>query len=101
MIRFINLTSLNLGILVVIVSIFGLIIQRVHFLMALLCLESIMLGLFFFFAKLLFIRELETYLSFILLTFRACEACVGLALLVSLARIFGKDFLRIISLHKC
>lgn len=101
MIRFTNLISVYFGVLVVFVSIVTLRVQRTHFLIALLCLEAIMLGLFYFLAKLLFMGSLEIYLSFVLLTFRACEACVGLALLVSLARIFGKDYLRIISLHKC
>ena len=101
MIRFTSLISINLGILVVFISIITLAIQRVHFLITLICLEAMMLGLFFLLAKLLFFRGLEIYLSFILLTFSACEACIGLALLISLARMFGKDYLRTVSLHKC
>ena len=101
MTSFTNLISLNFGGLVVAASILRLVLQRIHFLIALLCLECIILGLFYSFAKLLFFRSIEIYLSFILLTFSACEACVGLALLVSLARIFGKDFFRVICLHKC
>nr|AAR13395.1 NADH dehydrogenase subunit 4L [Phoronis architecta] len=96
-----NLMPLNLGLMVVCLSILTLVIQRMHFMMALLSLEAMMLGLFFLLGQLLYYSAMEIYLSFILLTFSACEACLGLALLVSLARMFGKDYLSIISLHKC
>nr|YP_010133530.1 NADH dehydrogenase subunit 4L [Moenkhausia sanctaefilomenae]QWM92541.1 NADH dehydrogenase subunit 4L [Moenkhausia sanctaefilomenae] len=81
----------------------GLAFHRTHLLSALLCLEGMMLSLFITMA--LWTLQLEsTTLStapMLLLTFSACEASVGLALLVATARTHGTDNLQNLNLLQC
>nr|UDN39082.1 NADH dehydrogenase subunit 4L [Hyphessobrycon flammeus] len=81
----------------------GLAFHRTHLLSALLCLEGMMLSLFI--ALALWTLQLEsTSLSatpMFLLTFSACEASVGLALLVATARTHGTDHLQSLNLLQC
>ena len=60
-----------------------------------------MLALFSFllFGLFLYIRGL--YLVLILISFGACEAAVGLALLVCLIRRHGNDFVSSITIYEC
>lgn len=78
---------------VICVSMFSVFIQRVHLLIVLLCLEIIILGLFFFSCVYFGISSGSCYISLVLLTFAACEASVGLSLLVALIRSHGKDLM--------
>nr|YP_009685720.1 NADH dehydrogenase subunit 4L [Aphyosemion cognatum]QDX07531.1 NADH dehydrogenase subunit 4L [Aphyosemion cognatum] len=81
----------------------GLTFHRTHLLSALLCLEGMMLSLFI--ALSLWSMQLNS-INFatsplILLAFSACEASVGLALLVATARTHGSDRLNTLNLLQC
>nr|YP_004123326.1 NADH dehydrogenase subunit 4L [Paranemertes cf. peregrina SCS-2010]ADD62159.1 NADH dehydrogenase subunit 4L [Paranemertes cf. peregrina SCS-2010] len=89
-----------LGMISIFISMFIFIIQRFHFLMSLLCLEFMVLGLFFCSLS-VYSWKGESFLVFILLSFAACEAALGLGLLVSLIRSHGSDFLKVVSLYEC
>nr|YP_001994413.1 NADH dehydrogenase subunit 4L [Bathyprion danae]BAG49353.1 NADH dehydrogenase subunit 4L [Bathyprion danae] len=86
-----------------ILGLMGLAFHRTHLLSALLCLEGMMLSLFV--ALSLWALQLETtgYSSapMLLLAFSACEASVGLALLVATARTHGTDHLQSLNLLQC
>nr|QDE12572.1 NADH dehydrogenase subunit 4L [Paracheirodon axelrodi]BAO25523.1 NADH dehydrogenase subunit 4L [Paracheirodon axelrodi] len=81
----------------------GLAFHRTHLLSALLCLEGMMLSLFI--ALALWTLQLESSSSsaapMLLLTFSACEASMGLALLVATARTHGTDRLQSLNLMQC
>nr|YP_009178016.1 NADH dehydrogenase subunit 4L [Paracheirodon innesi]AJW75307.1 NADH dehydrogenase subunit 4L [Paracheirodon innesi]ALN96906.1 NADH dehydrogenase subunit 4L [Paracheirodon innesi]BAK42233.1 NADH dehydrogenase subunit 4L [Paracheirodon innesi] len=81
----------------------GLAFHRTHLLSALLCLEGMMLSLFI--AMALWTLQLESSSSsaapMLLLTFSACEASMGLALLVATARTHGTDRLQSLNLLQC
>lgn len=74
-------------------------LQRVHLLGALLRLEIIILGLFFFFSLLSSVMGGEAYLGLIILTFGVCEARLGLALFVRMVRSHGVDYVTIFCLN--
>nr|YP_009685980.1 NADH dehydrogenase subunit 4L [Aphyosemion cameronense]QDW10496.1 NADH dehydrogenase subunit 4L [Aphyosemion cameronense] len=81
----------------------GLTFHRTHLLSALLCLEGMMLSLFI--ALSLWSMQLNS-INFsasplLLLAFSACEASVGLALLVATARTHGSDRLNTLNLLQC
>nr|YP_010451184.1 NADH dehydrogenase subunit 4L [Acentronura tentaculata]UTV00965.1 NADH dehydrogenase subunit 4L [Acentronura tentaculata] len=81
----------------------GLSFHRTHLLSALLCLEGMMLSLYV--ALSLWTLQLES-INFspspmILLTFSACEASVGLALLVATSRTHGTDHLKALNILQC
>ena len=89
-----------IGVFTVLMSIFVFIIQRFHYIIRLLCLEIIILGLFLLTLRIFSFKN-EGFLVFVLLTFAACEAAIGLSLLVSLIRSHGSDFFRLISVYEC
>ena len=78
----------------------GLAFHRTHLLSALLCLEGMILSLFI--ALSMWALQLETTefstAPILLLAFSACEASVGLALLVATSRAYGADHLQSLSL---
>nr|YP_004347909.1 NADH dehydrogenase subunit 4L [Pao cochinchinensis]BAK09894.1 NADH dehydrogenase subunit 4L [Pao cochinchinensis]BCL66013.1 NADH dehydrogenase subunit 4L [Pao suvattii] len=81
----------------------GLAFHRTHLLSALLCLEGMMLSLFI--ALSLWALQLSS-ISFspapmLLLAFSACEASIGLALMVATARTHGSDHLQNLNLLQC
>nr|YP_004347634.1 NADH dehydrogenase subunit 4L [Carinotetraodon lorteti]BAK09803.1 NADH dehydrogenase subunit 4L [Carinotetraodon lorteti] len=81
----------------------GLAFHRTHLLSALLCLEGMMLSLFI--ALSLWILQLSSInfssAPMLLLAFSACEASVGLALMVATARTHGSDHLQSLNLLQC
>nr|WNH21499.1 NADH dehydrogenase subunit 4L [Stegastes variabilis] len=81
----------------------GLAFHRTHLLSALLCLEGMMLSLYI--ALSLWTLQLNSAnfaaSPMILLAFSACEASVGLALLVATARTHGTDRLQNLNLLQC
>ena len=89
------------GIIVVCISIITLFIQRIHLLIVLLCLEIVILGLFFFSCSYFGLCRGSCYVAFVLLRFAACEARVGLSLLVALIRSHGKDFISLFCGFRC
>nr|YP_009974376.1 NADH dehydrogenase subunit 4L [Nematobrycon palmeri]QNH95233.1 NADH dehydrogenase subunit 4L [Nematobrycon palmeri] len=81
----------------------GLAFHRTHLLSALLCLEGMMLSLFIALALWALQLESTTFSAapMLLLTFSACEASVGLALLVATTRTHGTDHLQNLNLLQC
>nr|YP_010406850.1 NADH dehydrogenase subunit 4L [Parupeneus pleurostigma]URF19482.1 NADH dehydrogenase subunit 4L [Parupeneus pleurostigma]WNH17624.1 NADH dehydrogenase subunit 4L [Parupeneus pleurostigma] len=81
----------------------GLAFNRVHLLSALLCLEVMMLSLFLAFSLWALHLDASSFSTapLLLLAFSACEASVGLALLVATARTHGTDRLQNLNLLQC
>nr|YP_009510324.1 NADH dehydrogenase subunit 4L [Neocyema erythrosoma]BBA85505.1 NADH dehydrogenase subunit 4L [Neocyema erythrosoma] len=96
--------SLHLGIpLTFILAILGLALHRKYLLSALLCLEAMMLTLYLTAA----INPLQTQAAMqsstpiMILAFSACEATVGLALLVATSRTHGTTLLKMLNMLQC
>nr|YP_010892952.1 NADH dehydrogenase subunit 4L [Lampris incognitus]WJQ22787.1 NADH dehydrogenase subunit 4L [Lampris incognitus]WNH36956.1 NADH dehydrogenase subunit 4L [Lampris incognitus] len=81
----------------------GLAFHRTHLLSALLCLEGMMLSLFIALAIWALQFNVIGYSTtpMFLLSLSACEASVGLALLVATARTHGTDRLQSLNLLQC
>nr|AIY72694.1 NADH dehydrogenase subunit 4L [Planiliza affinis] len=81
----------------------GLAFNRAHLLSALLCLEGMLLSLFI--ALSVWTLQLNamnfSIAPMVLLTFSACEASAGLALLIATARTHGTDRLKSFNLLQC
>lgn len=78
------------------------IINNSHFLLSLLCLEGIILRLVIFVPHVISsINIASTPLALIILTFGACEARLGLRIIVKMSRHYGSDTLRNLSINKC
>ncbi len=92
--------SFFIGVLTIVIRIFVFVVQRFHYMMSLLCLEFMIIGLFLC-ALRVYSWKGEGFLVFVLLSFAACEAAVGLGLLVRLIRSHGRDFFRLISVYEC
>nr|QBA55911.1 NADH dehydrogenase subunit 4 [Pithecopus megacephalus] len=81
----------------------GLSFNRTHLLSALLCLESMMLAIFIG----LSLWALKSLLvspmlySLVMLTMSACEAGLGLSLMIATARTHGSDNLNTLNLLQC
>nr|AFO38082.1 NADH dehydrogenase subunit 4L [Hoplobatrachus rugulosus] len=80
----------------------GLSFHRMHLLSALLCLEGMMLTIFM--ALSLWPTQLNSsalMAPLIMLTMSACEAGLGLALMIATARSHGSDNLKTLNLLQC
>nr|WNH37634.1 NADH dehydrogenase subunit 4L [Hygophum macrochir] len=86
-----------------ILGLMGLAFHRTHLLSALLCLEGMMLSLFIALSIWALQLGATSYSAtpMLLLAFSACEASVGLALLVATARTHGTDRLQSLNLLRC
>jgi len=82
-------------------SILALAIQQKHLLRCLLRLEAITLTLFIFFLGERGINNFERFAVLIFITLAACEASLGLVVLVSLIRTHGNDYVYRYNLQKC
>nr|YP_001650848.1 NADH dehydrogenase subunit 4L [Oostethus brachyurus]BAF74985.1 NADH dehydrogenase subunit 4L [Oostethus brachyurus] len=86
-----------------ILALTGLSFHRTHLLSALLCLEGMMLSLYLAFS--LWTLQLDSPASssapMLLLAFSACEAAIGLALLVATSRTHGTDRLQALNILQC
>nr|YP_009990904.1 NADH dehydrogenase subunit 4L [Bucco capensis]QNN84270.1 NADH dehydrogenase subunit 4L [Bucco capensis] len=84
-------------------SALGLTFHRTHLISALLCLESMMLSMYI----ILSLWPVEnqattpTLTPILMLTFSACEAGTGLAMLVTSTRTHGSDHLHNLNLLQC
>nr|YP_009158948.1 NADH dehydrogenase subunit 4L [Eozapus setchuanus]AIG99662.1 NADH dehydrogenase subunit 4L [Eozapus setchuanus] len=84
-------------------ALLGALLYRSHMMSTLLCLEGMMLSIF----VLSSINALNSHniLSFMLpvviLVFAACEAAIGLALLVMISNTYGNDYVQNLSLLQC
>lgn len=74
---------------------------RKQFLVSLLSLELVVLGLFLGVSFFIRIISHPVSISFYLLVFGACEARLGLRLLVGMVRLVGGDMLRLLRVVKC
>nr|AEL04123.1 NADH dehydrogenase subunit 4L [Aotus nancymaae] len=84
-------------------SLLGLLIYRSHLMSSLLCLEGMMLSLFIM-ATLTTLNmhlTLMYMMPVVLLVFAACEAAVGLALLVLISNLYGLDYVQNLNLLQC
>lgn len=74
---------------------------RKQFLLRLLSLEFLVLSLFLGFVGVLRRMGVSVSVTFYLLVLGACEATLGLCLLVGFVRLLGRDMLRQVRLIKC
>nr|QKI36931.1 NADH dehydrogenase subunit 4L [Rigidipenna inexpectata] len=86
-----------------IVSSLGLTFHRTHLISALLCLESMMLSMFIALSTWPIENQTatSTTVPLFMLTFSACEAGTGLAMLVASTRTYGSDHLHNLNLLQC
>nr|YP_007626259.1 NADH dehydrogenase subunit 4L [Kobus ellipsiprymnus]YP_007626467.1 NADH dehydrogenase subunit 4L [Oreotragus oreotragus]AEP21541.1 NADH dehydrogenase subunit 4L [Kobus ellipsiprymnus]AEP21853.1 NADH dehydrogenase subunit 4L [Oreotragus oreotragus] len=85
------------------VSLAGLLMYRSHLMSSLLCLEGMMLSLFIM-ATLMILNShftLASMMPIILLVFAACEAALGLSLLVMVSNTYGTDYVQNLNLLQC
>nr|YP_009368031.1 NADH dehydrogenase subunit 4L [Lepilemur ankaranensis]ADP68071.1 NADH dehydrogenase subunit 4L [Lepilemur ankaranensis] len=85
------------------IALTGMLVFRSHLMSSLLCLEGMMLSMFIL--SILFIMNLHYTVSFImpilLLVLGACEAAIGLALLVMVSNTYGLDHVQNLNLLQC
>nr|BDQ43793.1 NADH dehydrogenase subunit 4L [Metaphire megascolidioides] len=97
-----NNTALTIMCLLPILAMTNMLFNQSHFLMTLLSLEGITLSLVLFVPLMLMnCTASNTSMSVILLTFGACEASLGLGLMVSMSRSYGNDMLKSLTSTKC
>nr|UPU97358.1 NADH dehydrogenase subunit 4L [Sicista betulina] len=84
-------------------ALLGTLMFRTHLMSTLLCLEGMMLSIFVLTS--IMTLNLHNILSFIypvvILVFAACEAAVGLALLVMISNSYGNDYVQNLNLLQC
>ena len=96
------ITTLTIcALLGVLMSILTVCFQYKHLLSLLLALEAITLSLFILLLAKLRVARGEGYISLGLITLGACEASLSLAVLVSLIRTHGNDYVRSFNTYKC
>nr|WBR37894.1 NADH dehydrogenase subunit 4L [Aonyx cinereus] len=86
-----------------ILSLMGLLIYRSHLMSSLLCLEGMMLSLFIMMTVTILANHftLASMAPIILLVFAACEAALGLSLLVMVSNTYGTDHVQNLNLLQC
>nr|YP_007624972.1 NADH dehydrogenase subunit 4L [Pseudoryx nghetinhensis]ABP38139.1 NADH dehydrogenase subunit 4L [Pseudoryx nghetinhensis] len=84
-------------------SLVGLLMYRSHLMSSLLCLEGMMLSLFIMAALTILNLHftLASMMPIILLVFAACEAALGLSLLVMVSNTYGTDYVQNLNLLQC
>nr|NP_008759.1 NADH dehydrogenase subunit 4L [Cavia porcellus]YP_009755714.1 NADH dehydrogenase subunit 4L [Cavia aperea]AJE26525.1 NADH dehydrogenase subunit 4L [Cavia porcellus]QIQ22940.1 NADH dehydrogenase subunit 4L [Cavia porcellus]QIQ22954.1 NADH dehydrogenase subunit 4L [Cavia aperea]CAB51826.1 NADH dehydrogenase subunit 4L [Cavia porcellus] len=85
------------------ISFLGTMLYRSHMMSTLLCLEGMMLSTFIF-GSLVMLNShylLSFAIPIIMLVFAACEAAVGLALLVMISNTYGIDYVQNLNLLQC
>nr|APH08632.1 NADH dehydrogenase subunit 4L [Conus ventricosus]ATZ70975.1 NADH dehydrogenase subunit 4L [Conus (Lautoconus) sp. MNCN 95094]WIM50639.1 NADH dehydrogenase subunit 4L [Conus ventricosus]WIM50743.1 NADH dehydrogenase subunit 4L [Conus ventricosus]WIM50795.1 NADH dehydrogenase subunit 4L [Conus ventricosus] len=90
-----------LSIFGVLVSLLTLSLQYKHLLSILLSLEAVTMSLFVLMFSMSSNITLMGETSLILITLGACEASLGLAILVAIIRAEGNDYVSSFSMHKC
>nr|AKP94178.1 NADH dehydrogenase subunit 4L [Spermophilus dauricus] len=85
------------------VSLLGMFVYRSHLMSSLLCLEGMMLSMFVLCSLLTmnFHFSLSFMIPITLLVFAACEAAVGLALLVMVSNTYGLDYIQNLNVLQC
>nr|QLD20970.1 NADH dehydrogenase subunit 4L [Melanoperdix niger]QXU60211.1 NADH dehydrogenase subunit 4L [Melanoperdix niger] len=84
-------------------STLGLAFHRTHLISALLCLESMMLSMFIPLSIWSVENQIPSFtlVPILMLAFSACEASMGLAMLVASTRTHGSDHLHNLNLLQC
>nr|YP_009166984.1 NADH dehydrogenase subunit 4L [Sorex araneus]ALC78973.1 NADH dehydrogenase subunit 4L [Sorex araneus]QEI26104.1 NADH dehydrogenase subunit 4L [Sorex araneus]QEI26273.1 NADH dehydrogenase subunit 4L [Sorex araneus] len=97
-----SLVNMNIA-LAFTVALLGLLMYRSHLMSSLLCLEGMMLTLFIMGTIMILNTHftLASMLPIILLVFAACEAAVGLSLLVMVSNTYGVDYVQNLNLLQC
>nr|YP_010455460.1 NADH dehydrogenase subunit 4L [Carollia castanea]UUA63091.1 NADH dehydrogenase subunit 4L [Carollia castanea] len=97
-----SLTYMNMF-LAFTISLIGLLTYRSHMMSSLLCLEGMMLSLFVMMTVTILTTHLTlaSMLPIILLVFAACEAALGLSLLVMVSTTYGMDHVQNLNLLQC
>nr|AAT35915.1 NADH dehydrogenase subunit 4L [Cheirogaleus major] len=84
-------------------TLLGMLMFRSHLMSSLLCLEGMMLSMFIL--STLLILNMQYTITFmmpiLLLVFAACEAAIGLALLVTVSNTYGLDYIQNLNLLQC
>uniref|UniRef100_A0A7N4NU64 NADH-ubiquinone oxidoreductase chain 4L n=1 Tax=Sarcophilus harrisii TaxID=9305 RepID=A0A7N4NU64_SARHA len=96
--------SININLIVAFtLALIGVLIYRSHLISTLLCLEGIILSLFILITLLIthFHIFSISIMPLILLVFSACEAGIGLALLVKISTTHGNDYIQNLNLLQC
>lgn len=85
------------------VSLLGLLLYRSHLISSLLCLEGIILSMFVMATVIILSAHLtlSSIIPIILLVFAACEAALGLSLLVIVSNTYGVDYVQNLNLLQC
>nr|YP_002120641.1 NADH dehydrogenase subunit 4L [Ailurus fulgens]UOK09282.1 NADH dehydrogenase subunit 4L [Ailurus fulgens]CAM98580.1 NADH dehydrogenase subunit 4L [Ailurus fulgens] len=85
------------------ISFMGLLMYRSHLMSSLLCLEGMMLSLFVMLTITILSNHftLASMIPIILLVFAACEAALGLSLLVMVSNTYGTDYVQNLNLLQC
>nr|CCK73170.1 ND4L [Graphiurus kelleni] len=84
-------------------SLLGVLMYRSHLMSSLLCLEGMMLSMFIINSAIIINMHfsLAFMMPIILLVFAACEAAVGLGLLVMVSNSYGMDYVRNLNVLQC
>nr|UQS79797.1 NADH dehydrogenase subunit 4L [Urocyon cinereoargenteus] len=84
-------------------SLMGMLIYRSHLMSSLLCLEGMMLSLFVMMSVIILNNHLTlaSMMPIVLLVFAACEAALGLSLLVMVSNTYGTDYVQNLNLLQC
>nr|YP_133774.1 NADH dehydrogenase subunit 4L [Urechis caupo]AAT12183.1 NADH dehydrogenase subunit 4L [Urechis caupo] len=84
------------------ICLFVLSLQRKHLLMSLLTLEAFILSMAILIPmSIMFQNQVNGMFAIVLLTMGACEASLGLSLLVLMTRSYGNDLLKSITKNLC
>nr|QHE50211.1 NADH dehydrogenase subunit 4L [Murina shuipuensis] len=96
------LTNVNIS-LAFVMSLLGLLLYRSHLMSSLLCLEGMMLSLFILVTMTILITHstMASMMPIILLVFAACEAALGLSLLVAVSSTYGTDYVQNLNILQC
>nr|YP_008992994.1 NADH dehydrogenase subunit 4L [Cyclemys tcheponensis]AEZ35306.1 NADH dehydrogenase subunit 4L [Cyclemys tcheponensis]AFR24951.1 NADH dehydrogenase subunit 4L [Cyclemys fusca] len=86
-----------------IISTLGFLLHQAHLIPTLLCLEGMMLSLFMTLSTWSIQLEVSSFMltPMLMLTFSACEAGLGLSLLVASSRTHGSSHLQNLNLLQC
>nr|ANE11246.1 NADH dehydrogenase subunit 4L [Canis lupus familiaris]ANE12026.1 NADH dehydrogenase subunit 4L [Canis lupus familiaris]ANE16117.1 NADH dehydrogenase subunit 4L [Canis lupus familiaris]ANE16312.1 NADH dehydrogenase subunit 4L [Canis lupus familiaris]ANE16338.1 NADH dehydrogenase subunit 4L [Canis lupus familiaris] len=86
-----------------ILSLMGMLVYRSHLMSSLLCLEGMMLSLFVMMSVTILNNHLTlaSMMPIVLLVFAACEAALGLSLLVTVSNTYGTDYVQNLNLLQC
>nr|NP_659308.1 NADH dehydrogenase subunit 4L [Macroscelides proboscideus]Q8LWU8.1 RecName: Full=NADH-ubiquinone oxidoreductase chain 4L; AltName: Full=NADH dehydrogenase subunit 4L [Macroscelides proboscideus]WEW63415.1 NADH dehydrogenase subunit 4L [Macroscelides proboscideus]CAD13403.1 NADH dehydrogenase subunit 4L [Macroscelides proboscideus] len=97
-----SLMTMNI-LLAFFISLMGMMMYRSHIMSSLLCLESMMLSLFMLATVLTLDMSFitMTIIPMTLLVFAACEAAIGLSLLVMVSNTYGLDYVQNLNLLQC